>query len=247
MGRRAWTDEEDGILRRLYANVETAELCRMLDRCVSSLYRRVYYFKLKKDPLFVLINNISLGHGLIKTGKSTRFKKGHRVWNQGMKGWSPAGSEKSRFPKGHEPWQTKHDGAITIRFYKTGHTGLRKRPYYFIRLSKSKWIELHLYLWRQHYGPVPKGMQLTFKDGNSMNCVIDNLELITPQEHIDRARQSNEFIAMCIAKKGTKGKGNYNREIYKEVIKCEEILDAKRQQIKLNQLIKERSCQISNQ
>jgi hypothetical protein len=41
----------------------------------------------------------------------------------------------------------------------------------------------HRILWEKHNGLIPKGMVVHHKDGNKLNNVIDNLELMTRKEH----------------------------------------------------------------
>jgi len=43
-------------------------------------------------------------------------------------------------------------------------------------------VELHRHEWEQTYGPIPKGFNIVFKDGNSLNCDIDNLQMVTNDE-----------------------------------------------------------------
>ena len=66
-------------------------------------------------------------------------------------------------------------------------------PYKWIRLSKSKWIELHRYNWEKKYGKAPKGYCIWFKDGNSLNPIISNLELITRAENIKRNKPKDLY------------------------------------------------------
>ena len=47
--------------------------------------------------------------------------------------------------------------------------------------TKAKW------LWEKHHGDVPKGYWVTYKDGNSENCELDNLELISRGERMSKA------------------------------------------------------------
>jgi len=41
----------------------------------------------------------------------------------------------------------------------------------------------HRYVWEQHNGKIPKGYYIHHKDGDSFNNKIENLELISPEEH----------------------------------------------------------------
>ncbi len=110
-----------------------------------------------------------------------RFKKGHISWNKGIKGLTIGGVQ-TQFKPGNEPHNTKHNGAISIRKDKSG------RPYKYIRISKGNWELLHRFVWKKHNGEIPKGMLVVFKDGNSLNCSIDNLELISRKENMQRNR-----------------------------------------------------------
>lgn len=99
------------------------------------------------------------------------FKKGHRTWNKGIK--KPyKGGEQTQFKKGQLPHNTRFDGAIRIQPDKSG------RSYKHIRISLSKWMPLHRYIWTQVYGD-PGSNVIRFKDGNSLNCDIENLSLIS--------------------------------------------------------------------
>jgi len=115
------------------------------------------------------------------TDKHGRFIKGHRPWNKGKKGINIGGKE-TQFKPGHLPHNTKQNGDISIRKDKSG------RPYKYIRISKGKWELLHRYKWEKYNGKIPKGMLVVFKDGNSLNCNINNLELITRKENMQRNR-----------------------------------------------------------
>ena len=43
---------------------------------------------------------------------------------------------------------------------------------------------LHRTVWEEHNGPIPEGMMVTFKDGNTENCDIGNLTLIDMAENV---------------------------------------------------------------
>lgn len=115
----------------------------------------------------------------LKTLRETRFNKGHRPWNTGIKGWTFKNS--GQFPKGNIPQNYKEPGYVAIRRDKSG------KDYWFIKSEADKtMVPLHRYLWLKHVGKIPDGMILRFKDGNTLNCDIDNLELITRAEHMKK-------------------------------------------------------------
>ncbi len=43
-----------------------------------------------------------------------------------------------------------------------------------VRIKGREW-ELHRLMWSDAHGPIPDGHQVSFKDGNNQNCVLDNL------------------------------------------------------------------------
>lgn len=118
--------------------------------------------------------------------RETRIQPGNVPVNKGKK-MSRALYKKCQgtmFKKGNLPVNTKHDGAIAIRYEKLrdGST----RPYKWIRISKANWKMLHVLTWEKKYGPVPKGHIVVFKDKNTMNLKLQNLELITKEENMRR-------------------------------------------------------------
>ncbi|WBH53522.1 hypothetical protein PALA8_04322 [Pseudomonas aeruginosa] len=48
------------------------------------------------------------------------------------------------------------------------------------------WKGIHILLWEEHFGPIPTGHCVCFKDNNKQNVVIDNLEIITRAERMRR-------------------------------------------------------------
>ena len=55
-----------------------------------------------------------------------------------------------------------------------------------MRISLGKWIPKHVLLWQQAHGPVPKGYNIVFRDGNTLNCTLENLECISNAELMQR-------------------------------------------------------------
>lgn len=98
----------------------------------------------------------------------------------------------------------------------------------------------HRFLWEQAFGPVPKGYNVIFKDGDSMNCVLENLECITDREiqlrNSGTINLADGFVAFCLlGQKSTKDQRNKIVESYPELI------EIKRQQMILTRKIKEQN------
>lgn len=157
--------------------------------------------RLGRSTQYVLGKQIKLGCRPSKRirekfRKASLIKKGNVPFNKGKKvpEHVKAIMAKSWFAKGHQPHNTKKDGVVSIRTDTTG------RPYKYIRLSLGKWKEYHVYRWEKFRGPVPKGMLLRFKDGDSLNCNLSNLELIDRTEHMLRNTAIRRDIPIEIIK-----------------------------------------------
>jgi len=176
------------LLQERYPNERTEVIARELGRSIKSVYGQAHLLGLHKSREFILSG---MGGGFVKGrsyGLEFRFKKGHKPFNKGMKGMYTTRNS-GQFKKGNQPSNTQRDGCISIR--KDSHT----HPYKFIRLAKGKWQFLHRYTWEQHHGYIPNGMIITFIDGDSMNCDISNLRMISRAEHCIRNHNLDKSIA----------------------------------------------------
>jgi hypothetical protein len=122
----------------------------------------------------------TLGRYKISCPRDGRLKKGHKAWNKGQHVITNPKCLKTTFKKGNIPANSKWDGYISIRRDKT------EIVYLYIRIASGKWKPLHRYLYEQRKGPIPPGMILIFKDGNTFNINMNNLELISRKEHARR-------------------------------------------------------------
>lgn len=84
-------------------------------------------------------------------------------------------TKKTRFNHGHQPHNTKYNGYISIRYTKG-------TPYYWIRVECGNFKLLHRVIWERHYGPIPKGYNVIFKDGDQTNMDVNNLGLVSDAE-----------------------------------------------------------------
>lgn len=120
------------------------------------------------------------------------FKKGHPAFNKGRKMPAElyAKCAPTMFKKGQMPKNTREgDGAISIRYDNRGV------PVKHIRVALGKWEYLARHVWREHNGEIPKGHIVVHKDGDSMNCDIGNLELISRADNARRNYSREKFVA----------------------------------------------------
>lgn len=177
MSRKIWSESELEALKIDYPNTDTSELAVRFNCSIGSVHNKAFGLNLKKSKEYIA-NTGYLGSST-EASKATRFKKGNESWNQGQRGLKPW--MKGMFEKGAKPANTLYDGAITLRAY--GEKNPVKKKYYYIRLENAKWVPLHRHLWEEKNGKIPPKHIVAFKDGNPLNCVIDNLELMTMKEN----------------------------------------------------------------
>lgn len=158
---------------------------------LSSSSIRKIAAKLNRNPACVSKRAKQLGllDVIKRNAKRARFKQGHTPSNKGKK-MSKQQYEKAKptfFKKGHLPHNTvERDGVVRTRRI-SGHN---TKPYKYIRISLGNWKLYHQYRWEMFRGKVPKGYCLWFKDGDTLNCRLSNLELISRAENVRRNRMS---------------------------------------------------------
>lgn len=115
-----------------------------------------------------------LRNNKIKSGRTGAFKKGNPSWNKGVS-YQPQGhSEITRFKKGMVPHNLREIGAERLNV--DGYTE--------IKTDTHSWKSKHRVIWQQHYGKnLTADDIIIFKDGNSRNFDINNLEKVNRKEH----------------------------------------------------------------
>jgi hypothetical protein len=179
--RKEWQEWERVLLYYLYPKNSTALLARLLGRNVGRIHFKANSLGIKKDKEYLA----DITRKMWIDGKANTqgcFKKGQAPHNKGK---SPSEETRQKisktwFKNGHLPNTTLYDGAISIRPDKRG------QKYKFIRLALAQWQELHRYTWEQAHGPIPEGMLIVFKDGDTLNCELENLEMLTREELMRR-------------------------------------------------------------
>ena len=110
---------------------------------------------------------------------ASRFKKGNIPGNKGKKYVEYLSAEAierckvSQYKKGNLPHNTK----------EIGYERIDKEGYILVKTELRGKLKLkHREVWKQHYGNIPKGHNVQFKDGNRQNCNIENLYIIPRKE-----------------------------------------------------------------
>ena len=175
------------LIRSMYCYHTAKEIAESMGISITTVYNLVYKHGIKK-PKEWIVNPKSGG---FKKGErnspGTEFKKGQTAHNKGKKVEPHVYKSLSRtfFPPGHVPFNNKPMYSISVRADSGGI------PYKFIKIRPQYWELLHRYMWMEAHGPIPKNMVVIFKDGNSLNCQLSNLDMITRQENMLRNSSNN--------------------------------------------------------
>jgi hypothetical protein len=70
--------------------------------------------------------------------------------------------------------------------YAIGDERTESKGYVLRKVGPGRWQAAHTFLWTQHHGPVPEGYQVQFRNGNKTDIRIENLELISYAENMNR-------------------------------------------------------------
>lgn len=167
-GQTTFTPEEDAFIKENYLTISVKTIASILNRSGCGIYGRLAAMDLK-IPEEIIEQRV----------KDSFYKKGDKPWNTGKK-LTPEQRKKIEhtwFTKGHIPGNSFSDWQEVIRKDSRG------REYWMIKIpEQTKIIMKHIWLWKQHNGKIPKGYNVVFINGNSLDCRIENLECISNEE-----------------------------------------------------------------
>ena len=176
MNGNQWTPAQIKALRKRYPNERTADIVEEVGHPIVSIYHKAAKLGIKKTAEFIKSEASGRLVGGTK-GIGNRFQKGHKTWNKGMKGLQIGGVE-TRFAKGHKPRNHKPVGTVVIRTDGYMQTKIAE---------PNVWKLTHHLVWEQAGNTPPvHPFVLRFKDGNQQNCTIENLELSSKVEMMEK-------------------------------------------------------------
>lgn len=136
----------------------TYELTVMINREFGTSYTR--------DQIRHFTHNNKL-----RSGYDARYKQGNEPVNKGKPMKNPSAKfDAAKFKNGNIPHNAVPVGTIVKK--DDGYLWIK-------HADPNRWKQLHRYLWEKEHGPIPKGMVLTFLDGNKENVSLENLRLIS--------------------------------------------------------------------
>lgn len=194
MNGRPWTPAELDFVRRLYADASTKQLAIALRRTPSSVYEAANKMGVHKSEAYLASPCACRLRRGDNVGAACRFSKGHTPYNKGQRrpGWAPGRMAETQFKKGNHPQTWRPIGST--RFSKEGYL---QRKVTDTGYAPRDWRAEHNLLWESVHGPIPAGHVVIFKDGDKARIVLENLELISRAELMNRNtihRLPNELV-----------------------------------------------------
>jgi transcriptional antiterminator Rof (Rho-off) len=201
-----WTEQQLDYLRLNYADTDTRTLMAMTGKSEKSVYQKASEMGLRKSKEY--LSETRRHASLHPNSIACQFRVGHVPFNKGKKEWQFRSKEaiercaRTQFKKGGRPHNTK----------PVGYESLDKDGYVLVKVSMGKpMVQKHRWVWKQAHGDIPRGYNVMFRDGNRLNCSLDNLELVsrseaarrqvekeTPEQRMDRIKKTtktrNELI-----------------------------------------------------
>lgn len=170
--KTTFTVEEDEIIRDNYLTMPMKTIGKLINRSFCGVNSRM-------NQLGLIIPEELRAERKAKG----MFRKGQEPANKGKK-MNPEQYEKYKhtfFQKDHIPHNAKKNGEEVKRKDKNGNI------YLLIKIpEKRRLVYKHVWLWENENGTVPDGYAVVFKDGNSLNCCLNNLECISRVELLNR-------------------------------------------------------------
>lgn len=126
-----------------------------------------------------------------------QFRRGDEPWNKGLKGMHL--SRSTEFRKGQRAINRAEIRAVRIR--REGDS--LKRAW--VKVAEPNvWKPRGHLVWEAAYGPLPRGMVLHYRDGDSMNDTLPNLMPMARASHLKTHRQYFEVRRKALARIASK-------------------------------------------
>lgn len=175
-GRSICTPEQDAFIKENYLTIPVKTMARLTGMSENRAFRRIKQLGLVIPPEIIE-----------QRKRDSYYKKGNVPENKGKKQseyMSAAAIEKTkatRFKKGSIPHNTNYNG----------HERISRDGYIEVRVTKGQYKLKHRLVWEQHNGKIPENHLIVFKDNNSLNIDINNLECISQIENMYRNSKHN--------------------------------------------------------
>ncbi|CDF86369.1 conserved hypothetical protein [Pseudomonas knackmussii B13] len=211
--KKRWLPADDERLRELYGTQSAEEVAELLGRTLSAVVSRASslglgkrpWTKADEDQLREIYPRSDMADICRITGRTTTALRARaailgikRVDSPNRRLANQRHSEYLRRcrEEGFRNSTTAPIGAEAV------HGGKLYRKVADTGDSHQDWKLMHRVIWEEVNGPIPEGNLVVFRDGNTKNLTIENLELITKAERMRRhsiARYPREIHSAAVA------------------------------------------------
>ena len=173
---RRWTRWEVDFLVKNYATRTSDDIAGWVHRSPGAVQSKAFCLGLRKSDDF-MAEHTSRGW----------YKPGHRSHNKG-RSQSEWMSEQGREISARTQFQPGTQRPNSPTFRQPGYECVRNekgRKVIWIKpFDGRKMMPKHRWLWEQHHGRIPRGSNVFFRDGDTMNCTLENLCLVSRADHM---------------------------------------------------------------
>ena len=172
---RLWTEHEKQVVRDMYPDHFASEIARILGRTASQVQQCAAKLGVKASAeRIVRSGHMSSQHPNVI---AAQFKKGTVPPNKGKKMSAElyARCAPTMFKKGNKPHTYRPVGSERVNV--DGYVEVKVA-------DPNKWRLKHRVIWEEAHGPIPKGHNVQFRDGNSQNLDLGNLYLISRDDQL---------------------------------------------------------------
>ncbi|MFT5760911.1 MAG: hypothetical protein ACI8WA_000012 [Polaribacter sp.] len=233
-GKKSWKEEEKTEFKKIFATVSNPELAIKFECTINSVTHLSSKLGLKKSIEF---KKQMVSKNFLEAGKKTRFNPGDVPHSKGRKREEWMSKEgvlkmnKTQFKKGSVPHNHKELG--NERVTKDGYIEIKVNDFHGEKSKKNYQLKQRI-VWEQHNGPIPKKMNVAFKESASKTeFTVDDLYLESNIENMNR----NAMCDDSIVKRFLGITAQNQVEFIKD--KLPEIIELKRNHIKLTKQIKD--------
>lgn len=179
-----WTQAQDEWLIANYAERPNKELAEWLHRSERAINARAHILGLRKSPEFAEHQR-----------RKGQFKKGDIPFNKGkpMRYWMSEEAQERSAKGRFKPGEVRDDNPLLRPLLYECVRVNHGTKYIYIKVEHGKrMIPKQRRVWQQAHGPIPKGYCIQFKDGNTLNCSLDNLYIISRSRQLVMNRHVNQ-------------------------------------------------------
>lgn len=176
--RKRWTQQEIDLLIKLYPDRGNAYVSEFLHRTPRACQLKANGLGVRKSAEYAE-----------RQRKANQYPKGHKPFNAGRK-WDQFMSEQGQRNAAKTQFKPGVENTASPTYRQPGFEMLRSpdklgRRYWWVKPHDGRrMMPKHRYIWEQAHGAIPKGHNVQFKDGNPLNCVLDNLYLISRAKQV---------------------------------------------------------------